>query len=250
MKQYGLIGKTLSHSFSKQYFDCYFKDKTCYSYDLYELDTIDQLPYLIQSRQPLGFNVTIPYKQAIIPYLDEITPEAKAIGAVNVVGIDYESVCDRPILKGYNTDVYGFEMSLIPHLKPHHTSAIILGTGGASRAVAFVLDKLGVDYVFVSRGKTGDRIINYTNLLPEIISLHTLIINTTPVGMYPNVEDCPFIYFEGITSQHLCYDLVYNPTKTIFLKEAETRGATVINGMDMLINQAMKSWEIWGIDMS
>ena len=234
MKQYGLIGKTLSHSFSKRYFDGYFKDKPDCLYDLYELESIDMLPQLVSFKQPLGLNVTIPYKQSVLPFLDELSEEAKAVGAVNVVKLDYNS--DTPLLKGYNTDVYGFEMSLLPLLQSYHDKAIILGTGGASKAVAYILDKLNIDYRFVSRSKKEDgKIINYHHLSSEIISSHLLIINTTPVGMYPNTTICP----------HLFYDLIYNPAKTMLLKEAESRGAIIKNGMDMLILQAQKSWEIW-----
>ena len=240
MKQYGLIGKTLSHSFSKRYFD----GRRDFRYDLYELESIDDLPHLIRSKQPLGLNVTIPYKQSVLPFIDELSEEAKTIGAVNVIKIDYNS--DIPILKGYNTDVYGFEMSLRPLLQPYHSNAIILGTGGASKAVAFVLDRLNIDYIFASREKeVGSKIINYHNLSQETISSHLLIINTTPLGMYPDVMSCPQLDFNTITSKHICYDLIYNPSKTIFIKEAEQRGATIKNGTDMLILQAQKSWEIW-----
>lgn len=244
MKRYGLIGKTLSHSFSKRYFDAYFKDKPGYSYDLYELESIDMLTQLVSSKHPLGLNVTIPYKQSILSFLDELSEEAKTVGAVNVVKLDYNS--DAPVLKGYNTDVYGFENSLLPLLQSYHDSAIILGTGGASKAVAYVLDRLNIDYLFVSREKEKDgKVINYQHLSSEIISSHLLIINTTPVGMYPNTATYPQLNFEAITSKHLFYDLIYNPPKTMLLKEAERRGAIIKNGMDMLIMQAKKSWEIW-----
>jgi shikimate dehydrogenase len=244
MKQYGLIGKTLSHSFSKRYFDVYFKDKPDCLYDLYELESIDMLPQLVSSKHPLGLNVTIPYKQSVLPFLDVLSEEAKAVGAVNVVKLDYNS--DTPVLNGFNTDVYGFEMSLQPLLHSYHDKAIILGTGGASKAVAYILDKLNIDYLFVSREKEKNaKIINYQHLSSEIISSHLLIINTTPVGMYPDTTICPQLNFEAITSKHLFYDLIYNPAKTMLLKEAERRGAIIKNGMDMLILQAQKSWEIW-----
>ena len=246
MRQYGLIGKVLSHSFSKKYFDNKFKtlgDKNC-NYDLFELKSIEDIHTLLANDSLCGFNVTIPYKQSILQYIDEVSAEALQVGAVNVVKIE-RSKAGIPFLKGYNTDIYGFKYSLLPLLKTNHRRALIFGTGGASKAVAYVLKSLNIDYKFVSRTQTGENILAYSDINDKLLSECNLLINTTPAGMYPNITESPFIDFKLLTPQHLCYDLIYNPEKTLFLQQSEIYGATIKNGYDMLVLQAEKSWTIW-----
>lgn len=241
MKQFGLIGYPLSHSFSKGYFAEKFKKEGIADsqYDVFPLEKIEDFTALCEPHKNLvGLNVTIPYKEKIIPFLDELNEEAKAIGAVNTI----KFVRGNKI--GYNTDAYGFEMSLKPLLKPHHTSALILGTGGASKAVEYVLKKLRISFQYVSRNKSANT-INYDELDELIIHHSTLIINSTPVGMYPNVENSPDIPYGLVTDKHLLYDLIYNPEETQFLKEGKQHGAQTKNGLEMLYLQAEKSWEIW-----
>ncbi len=249
MKHFGLIGRVLTHSFSKKYFDEKFTTlgNECYDYGLYELQSVGEVPDLIASCHLSGFNVTIPYKQAIIPYLDELSDEARRVGAVNVVKVDYGST-GKPYLIGYNSDVYGFEHSLRPLLKPNHSHALILGTGGASKAVAYVLENLNICYKLVSRQKAGDNILSYDDVDSILLSTHHLVVNATPLGMYPCIDRCPHIDYRGLTSDHLCYDLVYNPATTLFLSRSYARGASIKNGMDMLLLQAEKSWKIWTND--
>lgn len=241
MKQYGLIGYPLSHSFSKGYFSEKFsKEKiTDSNYEIYPIETIQYFEALCQSHPNfIGLNVTIPYKEQVIPFLDALDEEAKSIGAVNT--IKFEN--DKKI--GYNSDCYGFERSIKPFLQTHHKEALILGTGGASKAVEYVLKKLGIQFQYVSRAKS-ERAISYNDLNEEIIQKSTIIINTSPVGMYPNVTAAPPIPYEFIGEKHLLYDLVYNPEETLFLKNGKTKGAQVKNGLEMLYLQAERSWEIW-----
>ena len=244
MKNYGLIGYPLSHSFSASYFAEKFKQeniKDC-TYQAYEIDSIEKLPALIHEIPNLiGLNVTIPYKQDVFDYLDAIDEVAKSIGAVNTIKIDQATGA----LKGYNTDYYGFKQSLKPFLANHHQRALILGTGGASKAVHYVLKELNIDCLFVSRNPKGEHEISYEDVNDHVMKHHQLIINTTPLGMFPKVEDKPDLPYEYLTSQHLLYDLVYNPLETVFLKEGKQAGSIVINGLDMLKMQAEKSWEIW-----
>lgn len=248
-KQYGLIGKSLSHSFSKNYFETKFSDILLFpnhSYKLFEIPNLKEHFFnLILKKHPLGLNVTVPYKEEIIPFLDSLSIEAEKIGAVNVIKIDYNS--HKPILKGYNTDCFGFESSITPLLKPWHTHALILGTGGASLAVGFVLKKLGIEHTYVSRTKNGKNIISYHEISNEVIENNLIIINATPVGMYPktNTSALDVNKYEKVTSKHLFYDLIYNPHKTEFLKHAEEKGASIKNGLNMLYYQAEKSWDIW-----
>ncbi len=241
IKQFGLIGYPLSHSFSKGYFANKFRQETitdC-AYDVFPLEKIEDFELLCNKHKNLlGLNVTIPYKQSIIPFLDELHEEAKAIGAVNTI----KFINGKKI--GYNSDCYGFEMSLKPLLKPHHTSALILGTGGASKAVEYVLKKLGIQFQYVSRNK-NDKAISYDDVNSFIMHHSTLIINTSPLGMYPNIESAPEIPYDAITDQHLLYDLVYNPEETLFLKRGKEHGAQTKNGLEMLHLQANRSWEIW-----
>lgn len=244
MKQYGLIGKTLSHSFSKKYFEEKFKRETINAvYENFELNDISQVEGLFSIHSNLcGLNVTIPYKEQIIPYLDEIDEQAQKIGAVNTIYIDKET----GKMKGYNTDVYGFKQSLKPFLENQHQHALILGTGGASKAVAYVLNELGITTAFVSRTPQSENQLSYDELNENILASFLLIVNTTPLGTFPNVDEKPTINYDAITPNHLLYDLVYNPAETAFLKEGKKRGALTINGEQMLQLQAEKAWEIWG----
>ena len=241
MRQFGLIGYPLSHSFSKGYFTEKFLKEgidDCH-YDIFPLESIGDFVDLCEQHKNLaGLNVTIPYKEKIIPFLEELNNEAAAIGAVNTI----KFINGKK--NGYNTDCYGFEMSLKPLLKPYHTNALILGTGGASKAVEYVLKKLGISFQYVSRNKTANT-INYDELDELIIHHSKLIINSTPLGMYPNIENSPDISYDFITDKHLLYDLIYNPEETQFLKEGKQREAQTKNGLEMLYLQAEKSWEIW-----
>ena len=241
MKQFGLIGYPLSHSFSKGYFAEKFQKENVLDckYDVFPLEKIEDFVELCNNHKNLvGLNVTIPYKQVVIPFLDELNEEAKAIGAVNTI----KFINGKK--NGYNSDCYGFEMSLLPLLKPHHKNTLILGTGGASKAVEYVLKKLGIEYQYVSRNKS-DKSISYEELNQDIVNRTSLIVNCSPIGMYPNVEVAPNIPYQFITDKHLLYDLIYNPEETLFLKEGKLRGAQTKNGLEMLYQQAEKSWQIW-----
>jgi shikimate dehydrogenase len=244
MRRFGLIGKTLSHSFSKNYFTQKFAQEhidNC-RYDLFELKTIEDLPALLLSYPDLeGLNVTIPYKQDVIPFLDEATEVVKEIGACNCITIAGGK------LKGFNTDVVGFKTSLETHLLPGHDKALILGTGGAAKAVQYALNELDIAYKLVSRRKTGEG-LGYEDIGEEILNQYTLIINTTPLGMYPNVDEAPPIPYQYLSSHHLLFDLIYNPEKTKFLQYGEEQGARVSNGHEMLILQAEESWRIWNAE--
>ena len=257
MKKFGLIGYPLSHSFSKKYFNEKFEREGLkdYHYELYPLQNISDIENLINSTPDLcGLNVTIPHKIGVMYYLDKVSPDAKAIDAVNCIKIiknnPLETVFSGELpnmkvrLEGYNTDAYGFETSLKPLLKKHHTKALVLGSGGGSRAVTYVLSKLGIDYRVVSRRK-GPKQITYAELTKNLMNEYLLIINTTPLGMAPNIETSPEIPYEFLGEKHLLYDLVYNPAETEFLKKGQARGATVKNGEEMLHLQAEKAWEIW-----
>lgn len=244
MKTYGLIGHPLGHSFSRGYFTDFFANQGIDAeYKNFELSSIELLPTLLESEKTLcGFNVTIPYKQQIFPYLDELDEAAQAIGAVNVVKVIHKD--GKRHLKGYNSDYIGFANSIRPLLKPHHTHALILGTGGASKAVDYALRQLGMKTRFVSRTER-ENIISYDRLTPELLEKYTVIVNTTPLGMHPKVDECPPLDYSLITSRHLLYDVIYNPAKTLFLQHGEERGATICNGMEMLIGQAQAAWNIW-----
>lgn len=243
MKQYGLIGKTLGHSFSKSFFTEKFQNETIEAqYDLFELPEISQFPCLIQQHTFYGLNVTIPYKETVIQYLDELDHIAKEIGAVNT--IKFQRKNGRTSLKGYNTDIIGFTNSITPHLQKVHDKALILGTGGASKAIAFALEKLGIEYTFVSRNKQ-EGILTYHELTEEIIHQNKLIINCTPIGTFPNCDIAPSIPYKHITKEHFLYDLIYNPAKTLFCQMGEDKGAITLNGLEMLHGQAIASWTIW-----
>lgn len=246
MKGYGLIGFPLTHSFSSRYFADKFKKESiadCY-YRNFPLEHIKKLPVLISENPDLqGLNVTIPYKEQVIAFLDELDEGAMAVGAVNTIKIF--RTADSIHLKGYNTDVYGFRTSIQSLLKPVHNKALILGTGGASKAVSFVLKGLGIRTIFVSRNPRENEHIAYHDLTGETITSCLLIINTSPVGMYPHVNECPDIPYQHVTNQHVLYDLIYNPPETEFMKRGRKRGAVTLNGYEMLHHQAEKAWEIW-----
>jgi len=241
--KFGLVGRNISYSFSKEYFTKKFiSEKSTYTYENIDIQKIeDLLDYLANNIEFLkGFNITIPFKEVILKYLDEIDQNAQEIGAVNCV-----KVIDNQYLKGFNTDTFGFENSIKPLLKKHHKKAIILGTGGASKAVAYTLKKLQIDVTFVSRQPTKDQ-ITYKELTKTIIRNHQIIINTTPLGTAgKNEEYFPNIPYQYINNKHLLYDLIYNPKETIFLKKGKQNNAVTKNGLEMLKLQADKSWEIW-----
>ena len=241
MSCYGLIGYPLTHTFSPAFFGEKFaalglKD---YQYQAYPIGDISQIHALLKSEKLHGFNVTIPYKKSILPLLDQCSNVVKEIQSCNCVKIEKE------LLTGYNTDVIGFEKSLLTLISSHHRKAIILGTGGSSAAVAYVLKKLGIDFYFVSRNPKNERTIGYPDLSREIIAAHTLIVNTTPLGMHPNVTGYPDIPYQYLTQKHYLFDLIYNPSKTLFIEKGTDQGATVKNGKEMLIIQAEESWNIW-----
>ncbi len=249
MRKFGLIGFPLGHSFSQGYFTSKFKEEGIIDclYENYPLPEINKLTELIQSNQDIvGINVTIPYKEQVLQYLNEIDDEAKAIGAVNTIKVTRDK--GNFFLKGYNTDVYGFKESLIKVFTPKSQQALILGTGGAAKAVVWTLESLNINYRFVSRNpkRTGD--YSYQQLTREIIQENKLIINTSPVGMYPYTDKAPELPYEGIGPEHVLFDLIYNPEKTLFLKYGEQKKATTLNGLPMLYLQAEKAWEIWNRD--
>ncbi len=241
MNNFGLIGKDISYSFSELYFTEKFKNSDIKNtkYKTFDIENIDNIKELISNENLSGLNVTIPYKQEILPFLDQLNSTSAQIGAVNCI-----KVMKNGTLKGYNTDYYGFKDSLKPYLQKHHTHALILGTGGASKAVAYALDRLNIKYKFVSR-KPAQGQLNYTNITADVILKHTLIINCTPLGTYPNITACPNIPYFNITRRHLMYDLIYNPEVSAFLAKGQSQGATIVNGGEMLRIQAEKSWEIW-----
>ena len=243
-KLYGLIGFPLGHSFSQQYFNTKFEAEGINAqYRNFELPDIGDLMELIAEYPDLsGLNVTIPYKQAVIPYMDEMNPVAREVGAVNVIKFTRKGNDLR--LTGYNTDVIGFTDSIAPMLGEGHTKGLVLGSGGASRAVVYSLRQLGVEPQVVSR-TLRPGVITYGDLTPEVMTTHTVIVNTTPLGMYPNVDECPDIPYDLLTPQHLCYDLLYNPDETLFMKRAAEHGAKTKNGLEMLMLQAFASWDIW-----
>lgn len=244
MKTYGLIGKKLEHSFSQGYFTKKFAQLGLFDhhYMNYEIPSIDDLKNLIERTKPQGLNVTIPYKEDVLNIVNELSDEAKEVKAVNTLKVSYAD--DQINIKGFNTDVFGFAQSIKPFFEGKHERALILGTGGASKAVAYVLRKLGVQITFVSRNpKSGE--MSYEDINQYVIAAHLMIINTTPVGMYPNIEEKVDIPYDYLGVHHFLVDLIYNPEETLFLKEGKARGAKTLNGMTMLQQQAEKSWEIW-----
>lgn len=241
MRRFGLIGFPLSHSFSKKFFSEKFENENTLdcAYENFPISEISQFPKLLQEYPDLqGINVTIPYKKAIIPYLTSISPVVESIGACNCIQIKGGG------LIGYNTDVVGFRQSLLPFLQPQHQHALVLGTGGASAAVVYVLQQLNISYQLVSRS-AGQASIAYQDVTESMLATHTLIINTTPLGTFPQVDDCPPIPYDQLTPLHHLYDLVYNPAETRFIKMGKERGTSFQNGWEMLIEQANESWRIW-----
>jgi len=241
MRRFGLIGRTLKHSFSKNYFSQKFeRDKiTDCTYENFELASIKEFPSLLSASPELsGLNITIPYKEEVLAFLDHKNKIVEEIGACNCIKIE------KGELHGYNTDAIAFQKSLERLLKPHHRCALVLGSGGASKAVQYALNEMQIDFVVVSRNKKTNQ-LGYEDVGNDQMKGHQIIINTTPLGMYPNVDQDPPIPYEAITSQHLLYDLTYNPEKTKFLRRGEERGATIINGHEMLVAQAEESWRIW-----
>jgi shikimate dehydrogenase len=241
MRLFGLLGYPLTHSFSQKYFTEKFQQLGIEnaSYENFSIPDIQELTTILESKKGLeGFNITIPYKRAVIDFLDEFSGPVKKMGACNCVKITDGK------LKGFNTDIVGFQKSLQPFLKPIHQKALILGTGGASAAVEYVFQQLNISYQFVSRNASEDA-ISYQDLTKDMLDSHQLIINTTPLGMYPNVDACPEIPFQYITEQHHLFDLIYNPIETKFLKLGKQKGASIQNGYEMLILQAEESWRIW-----
>lgn len=241
-RKYGLIGFPLSHSFSKGFFAEKFAKEHIVNtqYENYPIESVDQFHQLWQHEPQLqGINITIPHKKAVIPFLDHVSTVVHAINACNCIR-KYNGK-----LYGYNTDVIGFEKSLKPFLQPHHQKALILGTGGAAAAVAWVLEKLGISFKYVSRSDKGEGIISYDTLNDAILNEHHLIINTSPVGMFPNVKEAPALHYEVLTDKHHLYDLIYNPAETLFLTKGKECGASIQNGLEMLHLQAEASWEIW-----
>ena len=235
----GLIGKNISYSFSKNYFENKFKKLFLknYTYDIFDLNDIEDVDLVLKTPELVGLNVTIPFKEKIIPYLDELSDEAEKIGAVNTILIKDN------VKKGFNTDAFGFEKTLLLHKKRNHHSALILGGGGAAKAVKYILEKYEINYQTVTR----KGLLNFENLTDEIVREHPLIIQCTPVGTFPNVHDCLDFPFSGLTSEHLIIDLIYNPEYTSFIKMAAENQAKTVNGFYMLEQQAEKAWEIWNV---
>ena len=238
-----IIGKNISYSFSPKYFAEKFHKLglDTYKYFNFDIPEIEEFPFILYHKEHefKGLNVTIPYKESIMKYLNEIDDDAKGIGAVNTIKIN-----ENNELIGYNTDFYGFKESLAPLLKEHHKKALILGTGGASKAIAFALNKLNIEYKFVSR-KVSEYSYLYSMLTESILNEYSIIVNCSPIGTHPNIEDAPNIPYQFISEKHLLYDLIYNPSETKFLQEGKRRGAQIKNGLQMLELQAEKSWEIW-----
>ena len=245
MDKYGLIGYPLGHSFSISYFNQKFADEGINAtYENFEIPSIDDLPEIIDRYPNLrGLNVTIPYKEKVIPFLDSISPEARAIGAVNVIRVVHQK--NKTLLKGYNSDVIGFTQSIEPMLDPKwHKKALILGTGGASKAINYGLKSLGIEPVFVSRYERPGT-IQYQSITPEVVREYNVIVNCTPMGMYPYTDECPQLPYEAMDSHTILYDLIYNPDQTLFMRNGAKYGAEVKNGLEMLLLQAFASWEFW-----
>jgi shikimate dehydrogenase len=242
VKRFGLIGKDISYSFSKKYFKEKFSAELFNDciYENFDIESIELFPEILKKNNDLkGLNVTIPYKEAIIPYLDKLSKKATLIGAVNVIRFT-----EKEKLKGYNSDYYGFKKSIKPLLQPHHKKALILGTGGSAKAVAFALDELDIFYTFVSR-EASENTIDYNRVNATSFDNYQIIINCTPLGTMPNTKEFPLIPYDYFTNKHLAYDLIYNPSETQFLKKAKKKGATIKNGYEMLALQAEKAWKIW-----
>lgn len=242
-----MIGYPLGHSFSKAFFNQKFEDEGLDAeYENYEITTIESLPEIVDTTPELkGLNVTIPYKRQVMDYLDTVSPEAARVGAVNVIRIKRQE--KKTILKGYNSDVIGFAQSIEPMLEKYHKKALILGTGGASNAVDFVLKNLGLQTQKVSRTKK-ENAIEYKDVTAETVEEYNVIVNCTPCGMYPNTEECPMLPYEAMNGRNILYDLIYNPDNTLFMKKGIQQGATVKNGLEMLLLQAFASWDFWNME--
>lgn len=245
MKKYGLIGYPLTHSFSKRFFTEKFEtEKIESTYENFEIDSIQKFPEIIKNNpEVIGLNVTIPYKEQVIPFLDDLNDSAREVGAVNTIKIIRSD--SEVQLKGFNTDTWGFENSLVPLLKNHHSKALILGTGGASKALKYVLKKLGIKFISASIEELQENEIRYEEIDEKMMAERLLIINATPLGTYPKTDTFPPIPYEFINEKHLLFDLVYNPEVTQFMSKGKANGATVKNGYEMLLGQALKSYEIW-----
>ncbi len=240
INRYGLVGKSLGHSFSKKFFTEKFeREKLNAVYDNFELDEIQQILPIFQQPELKGLNVTIPYKSAVMEYLDEIDPVAQAIGAVNTI------VVRKGITTGYNTDAYGFQQSIKPFLRNVHERALILGRGGAAKAVAYVLTNLGIDVAYLTRNPVGRNQFKYEEANEYMMQAFKLVVNTTPIGTAPNYDEMPNIPTNFFSSDHLVIDLIYNPEKTKFLIESQRSGADILNGYSMLQDQALKAWELF-----
>jgi len=245
-KVLGLIGYPLGHSFSAGYFKEKFSKEsiTGFEYNNFEISDIKLLPDIIKNNPELvGLNVTIPYKEAVIPFLDVLDISAKNVGAVNTIKIDRSG--DKIKLTGYNTDTYGFRESLKPSLSMHHQNALILGTGGAAKAAEFVLKDIGLKVLFVSRKPSKENEVSYDSLNETAMQNFPLIVNSSPIGMHPNIDQCPDIPYQFLNSKNLLFDLIYNPEETLFLKKGKEKGTLIQNGLPMLMLQAEKAWEIW-----
>jgi len=245
MDRYGLIGFPLKHSFSKDYFNNKFASEGIDAeYVNFEISSIAELKTIIKNDPQLkGINVTIPYKEQVIPYLDQLNENARKIGAVNVIKIERKK--KKIKLSGFNSDIIGFKESIEPLLKPYHQRALVLGNGGAAKAVFYGLQQLGIEATYVSRQKTEEQMLVYSELTPEVMETHTIVVNCTPVGMWPNVDDCPAIPYQFLSDKHLLYDLLYNPDETLFMKKGKEQGAVVKNGLEMLLLQAFAGWNMW-----
>ena len=244
MDKYGLIGYPLGHSFSQSYFNEKFQNENIDAlYENFEIPSIENFPEIIETNPNLrGLNVTIPYKEKVISYLDVISPEAREIGAVNVIKVERKGT--STYLTGYNSDVIGFTRSIEPLIEKYHKKALILGTGGASKAINYGLKSLGLETVFVSRYRKPDTIC-YEDITPKVIKEYNVIVNCTPLGMFPHTDECPNLPYEAMNTQTLLYDLIYNPDTTMFMQKGAEHGATVKNGLEMLLLQAFASWEFW-----
>ena len=246
IKKLGLIGYPLTHSFSARYFADKFEREGIkgFSYENFENPKIEDFPNILKDNPNIvGFNVTIPYKEQIIPYLDELDEEAQEIGAVNTIKVLKTESGIK--LKGYNTDIYGFRETLKPLLKMHHYKALILGTGGAAKAVEYVLRKIGLSVLYISRNPKSENERSYEDLNQFAVQDFPVIVNSTPIGMHPQIDNCPSIPYEHLNSNNLLYDLIYNPDQTLFMKKGLEQGAVAQNGLGMLKLQAEKAWEIW-----
>lgn len=244
--KFGLLGRNISYSFSSGYFTDKFKKLNLeeHKYVNFDIQKIQEFPFVLKSNKMLqGMNVTIPYKEEVVKYLDLLDDTAKEIGAVNTIKFLKDGR-----LKGFNTDVFGFENSIKPLLKSHHTKALILGTGGASKAVAYSLEKNNIDFKFVSRVPSSEKQISYNDLSEEIMNGYSIIVNCSPIGTFPKINEAPSIPYQYITEKHLLFDLIYNPEETAFLKKGKHNGAITKNGYEMLVLQAEEAWRIWNVN--